>query len=109
MQLLQQRIRQFLIHSFLYYQLGETVISDAQYDMICQELQNLLSRHPEDQSEYRKIVEQSLGQEASGFSIKNYPPHIISSAIHLLYQSHYANSMKFSEYLDRMGYRAELF
>ena len=40
--LLQQRLRQFLVHSYLYYKLDESIISDTEYDRICMELRELL-------------------------------------------------------------------
>ena len=106
--LLQQRVRQFLVHSFLYYQLHDSVISDSKYDHLCQELQNLLQQYPDDVP-FRNIVEQTLGGEASGFSIKKYPPAIISAAFHLLYQHRYLNSLDFIEFVERFGYRHEFF
>jgi len=35
----QQKVRQYLVHSFLYYQLGESIISDMQYDQNCVEVE----------------------------------------------------------------------
>jgi len=40
----QQKVRQYLVHSFLYYQLGESIISDMQYDQICVEVETYLRR-----------------------------------------------------------------
>ncbi|MBF0287728.1 MAG: hypothetical protein HQM14_07900 [SAR324 cluster bacterium] len=105
--LLRQRIRQFLVHSFLYYQSGESVISDQEYDRICEELISLLKTQPDDSDPYLGIVK-DLGDEASGFSIKNYPPPIISSAMHLLYQENYANQISFPDFVARHGYQLEM-
>ena len=104
--LLQQRIFQFLVHSFLYYQLGESLISDQQYDTLCKELNTLLETSTE-QVPYLDLVRQ-LGPEASGFSIKKYPSPIISTAMHLLYQENYASRISFSDFVARHGYRFEL-
>jgi len=35
-------IRQFLVHSFLYYQLDESIISDENYDRICVQLKEVI-------------------------------------------------------------------
>jgi len=109
--LLQQRIFQFLVHSFLYYQLGESLISDQQYDTLCQELNTLLARSSEQTSSkaipYLDLV-QKLGAEASGFSIKKYPPAIISIALHLVYQENYASRISFADFVARHGYRFAL-
>ena len=103
--LLQQRVRQFLIHSFLYYHLGDSVISDTQYDRICQELAELLKEHPGLEVPYRELTEQTLGTEASGYTIRKFPPPIVSSALHLLYQARYRAHRPLPEFLSRQGYR----
>ncbi len=104
--LLQQQVRQFLVHSFLYYQLGESIISDSQYDHLCQSLQASLAQTPE-KVPYQDLVQQALGQEGSGFSIKKYPAPIITVALHLLYQAHNENQGDFEEFVIRHGYRLE--
>ncbi len=105
--LIRQKIRQFLIHSFLYYRLDDSIISDRQYDLLCKDLKRLLEEHPNSEVQYRELVEPLLGSEASGFSIRCYPPPIISSALHLLYQKRFQETMSFSEFLERNGYRLE--
>ncbi|MBF0349478.1 MAG: hypothetical protein HQM11_00510 [SAR324 cluster bacterium] len=103
--ILKQKIRQFLVHSFLYYQLSESVISDSEYDQLCVELGRMLQQSPEP-VEFRDLVESALGAEASGFTIRQYPPGIVSAAIHLLYQTRYKNStMRFPEFVERLGYQ----
>jgi len=93
-------IRQFLVHSFLYYHLDESIISDSEYDKIC--VQCLKSNH----HLYKDIIAKSLGTEGSGFAIKRkeYPPEIISSALHLLYQEKYKNIKTFDSFLKQFGY-----
>lgn len=105
--LLQQRIFQFLVHSFLYYKLGESLISDQQYDQICQELKSLLQSSPPSSVPYVPLVK-PLGEEASGFFIKKYPPSIISTALHLLYQANYVDHLSFPDFIERQGYRFAL-
>ena len=103
--LLQQRLRQFLVHSYLYYKLDESIISDTEYDRICMELRELLKKHPEADLHFRKIAEKALGDEASGYSIRQYPPSIISVSMHLLYQNNYRQQMSFTHFLERFGAR----
>ncbi|MEC7416868.1 MAG: hypothetical protein VX420_01480 [SAR324 cluster bacterium] len=103
--LLQQRVRQFLVHSFLYYHLGDSVISDAKYDRICQELGTLLEAHPQLEVPYRELTEQALGTEASGYTIRKFPPPIVSAALHLLYQARHRAHLSLTEFLARQGYR----
>ena len=53
------------------------------------------------------MAEPALGEEASGFSIRNYPTQIISTSLHLLYQLRYREQMPFKQFLERYGYRAQ--
>jgi hypothetical protein len=101
--LLQQRLRQFLVHSYLYYKLDESIISDIDYDRICMELKDLLKKNPDEDPPFRKFVEKYLGNEASGYSISQYPPTIISASMHLLYQHQYRQQMSFPHFLERFG------
>ena len=105
--LLRQKLNQFLVHSFIYYQLDESLIRDTQYDEICRELRELLQTHQEEKIPYRDVAEPVLGEEASGFSIRSYPPRIISTSLHLLYQFRYREQMPFTQFLERYGYRAQ--
>ena len=103
---MQQKIQQYLVHSFLYYRLDESLIEDQDYDQLCQELKDWLdSTQGIMESPFQNIVARSLAEEASGFSIRKYPAEIISTALHLLYQQRYKPKMSFNHFLDRLGYR----
>ena len=104
-ELIQQKIRQYLVHSFLYYQLDESIISDRIYDQICADVAKLISENLDNNSlPFHNLVKSSLTENASGFSINKYPPEIVSAALHLLYQSNYVDSMSFETFLARFGY-----
>ena len=104
-ELIQQKIRQYLVHSFLYYQLDESIISDRNYDQICTDVAKLISDNSDKNSlPFHDLVKSSLTENASGFSIGKYPPEIVSAALHLLYQSSYINTMSFKTFLTRFGY-----
>ena len=104
-ELIKQKIRQYLVHSFLYYQLDESIISDRHYAHICAEVAKLISDNSSKNSlPFHDLVKSSLTENASGFSISKYPPEIVSAALHLLYQANYANSMSFETFLERFGY-----
>jgi NAD-dependent DNA ligase len=106
--LLKRLTLQYLVHSFLYYQLGETLISDQQYDQLCQELNQQLSSAPEsEETPYRKLVEQALGPEASGYTLRQYPEPVVSAALHLLHQAQ-APERSFAQFCERLGYRLDL-
>ena len=101
----QQKVRQYLVHSFLYYQLGESIISDMQYDQICVEVETYLRTNSNSNSlPYYDIITKSLAEDASGFSIRKYPEEIVSTALHLLYQHNYRKPMNFVSFLSRFGY-----
>ena len=104
-ELIQQKIRQYLVHSFLYYQLDESIISDRHYDHICADVAKLISENSAKISlQFHDLVKSSLTENASGFSISNYPPEIVSAALHLLYQTSYIDSMSFETFLGRFGF-----
>ena len=105
--LLQQRLRQYLVHSYLYYKLDESIIDDIDYDRICMELKELLKKYPDEDTPFRKLAEKSLGNEASGYTIRHYPPSIISASMHLLYQQNYRKQMSFPDFLGRFGAKVE--
>ena len=105
--LLRQKLNQFLVHSYIYYQLDESLIRDTQYDEICRELRELLQIHQEEKIPYRDVAEHALSEEASGFSIRSYPPRIISTSLHLLYQLSCRDQIPFTQFLERYGYRAQ--
>ena len=100
-----QKIRQYLVHSFLYYQLDVSIISDRNYDQICADLAKLISDNSDKNSlPFLDLVKSSLDENSSGFSISKYPPEIVSAALHLLYQANYIDSMTFETFLARFGY-----
>ena len=104
-ELIRQKIRQYLVHSFLYYQLDESIISDQHYDEICFEVLQLMETDADAHLlPYHELVKTSLSDDASGFSIRKYPAEIISSAMHLLYQHNPVKSMSFDTFLSRFGY-----
>ena len=104
-ELILQKIRQYLVHSFLYYQLDVSIISDRNYDQICADLAKLISNNPnKNYSPFQDLVKSSLDENSSGFSINKYPPEIVSAALHLLYQTNYIGSMSFETFLARFGY-----
>tara|TARA_Y100000385_G_C12755925_1_gene493030 strand:+ start:320 stop:640 length:321 start_codon:yes stop_codon:yes gene_type:complete len=94
--------RMFLVHSYLYYQMNESVIDDTEYDMICDRLKKTKG------SDYYAcdLIDEHLESEASGYTIKrkDYPPEIISSAVHLLYQERFKDK-PFNEFLSMYGHK----
>jgi DNA ligase-like, N-terminal NAD+-binding domain len=105
--LLRRRARQFLVHSFLYYRLGESVLGDEAFDRIAEELRRLRAAHPQAALPYAELLEPALGPEGSGFLIRSYPPEIVGAAFKLLY-AHTRPDADFHEFVERRGYTADL-
>ena len=103
---LRQRALQFLVHCFLYYRLGEPVVSDTFFDRIAEELRQLRAEHPDADLPHAKLVDPALGPEGSGFSIRDYPPQVVTAAFKLLYASDDSDD-SFTDFVERRGYRAE--
>jgi len=104
---LRQRALQFLVHSFLYYKLGEPVISDLFFDQLTEELAHLRAQHPEEDMPYAEIIDPALGAEGTGFSIRTYPVPIVTAAFKLLYAMKSSEeSTDFFEFAERWGYQA---
>ena len=97
----------FLVHSFLYYQLGESILEDSEYDKLCVQLKKVIET--DKNIPHYDIIKNALGDEASGYSIptKAYPKEIISTALHLLYQERYKNKVSLKDFLKSYGYGAE--
>ena len=105
---LNRLIRQFLVQSFLYYRLDESLISDQQYDELAQGLRKSLASSDTDANlNFKEHLGSISSSEASGYFIRHYPAEIISTALHLLYQNRFKNLMPFSTFLARFGCRTE--
>ena len=105
-QLLERRARQFLLHSFLYYRLDESVLSDQGFDKISEELRELRGRYPHMALPHAELIEPALGPEASAFAIKDYPADVVTEAFRLLHAIS-APDEDFAEFVERRGYRVE--
>lgn len=86
-ELISRRRQQFLVHSYLYYILDDSLISDQMYDRICCELVQLQRQYPDIAAElpYHELCNQ-LDESASGSYIRDYPREIVSKALYLLRQ-----------------------
>jgi hypothetical protein len=102
-ELMLRRRRQFLVHSFLYYILDESIIDDNTYDRWCVELVDLQKKYPDIAKSlpYHDICIQ-LDESASGSYIKQYPPEIVSKAFHLLARE---KQQPLDELVARYGYQ----
>ena len=68
-ELIQRRRYQILVHSYLYYDLGETIISDYDFDIWSKELVDLQAQYPKE-SKDAKYYEEFIGFDgSSGFDL----------------------------------------
>ena len=104
-QRLKQQIYRFWVHSYIYYRLNEAIISDQEYDAICQDLDVEYKKLKHRKDSQLDQIAQHLGPEASGFNIKSYPSWVVSSASQLLYNAKYKSSMSFHDFVSRFGLR----
>jgi hypothetical protein len=98
--ILRRRVYQFLVHSYLYYELNESIIDDHQYDMICKELSELVEEFPEMEVPHIDLA-RGVGTSGSGFYIQNYPPNIITTAFRQLWYNRKENNPNFNENFEQ--------
>lgn len=81
---IQQRRYQMLIHSFIYYQLGDNLVSDHDFDRWAKELVELQEKYPEESRKARYYGEFMSFDGSSGFDLPYHYPEIQSIAYKLL-------------------------
>lgn len=111
LQNIQRLQQQFLVHSFLYYVLDESIISDADYDKVCHNMVMLMNEHSEVAAKLRfNHICRGCDEAGSGFYIDEYPPCIITSSLRCLYEHkriHHLTSEDFHVFVKRYGYSIE--
>ncbi|MEH7117241.1 hypothetical protein V7128_07440 [Neobacillus vireti] len=83
-ELMNRRERQLTVHSFLYYQLNESIISDHTFDLWSKELVDLMEQYPE---EFKQTVFYNDFKDfdgSSGFDLPYGNPNIQSIGYRLL-------------------------
>ncbi len=98
----QQLVDQYLFHSFLYYQLDESLVSDSQYDQLVNQLKNACPEIWEHELEFADLAQKGL--KSGAHTMTKYPSLIVSSAIQLIYYQKHVKIASFDEYLSRLGY-----
>lgn len=73
---IQQRRYQMLVHSYLYYQLNNSIVSDSDFDRWAKELVELTENHPEEARKTRYHEEFKNFDGSSGFDLPYNIPKI---------------------------------
>lgn len=106
-----QRRKQFLVHSFLFYELGETIVSDGDFDRWARELIDLQRDNPKIAAalpfhELTAALDSSVSAEAMGIRGNDYPLSIKSAALHVLHR-HKKSKSSFEAFAKKYGYMVE--
>lgn len=86
-ELIKRRRRQILVHSFIYYELNQNIISDAQWSAWAQELEDLQSKYP-DISDKTEFASDFKGfDHSTGANLRDAynKPNIVTLAFRLLH------------------------
>ena len=68
---IRQRRRQMLVHSYIYYELNENIVSDAQWAKWAKELQELQEKYPKESAEVEEY-EQFKDWDGSSGAFLNF-------------------------------------
>jgi len=79
-----RRERQLLVHSFLYYQLNENIISDHVFDLWSKELAKAIIEHPDIFSKSVYAAEFKNFDGSSGYDLPFHLPEIQNAGYRLL-------------------------
>jgi hypothetical protein len=107
---LRMKVLRFLVHSYLYYQLDESIISDHDYDYLCHSLSQLMEEFPDIEVPHIELA-RGVGKSGSGFYITDYPPNIVTTAFRQLWYHRKEKNPDFHEnfeqFIGRWGRRLE--
>ena len=81
---IKQRRLQLLIHSCIYYELNENIISDATWSKWAKELVDLQNKYPEESSHTPLFLEFKDFDGSTGMNLPITKPEVISKAKYLL-------------------------
>lgn len=83
-ELINRRRRQILVHSFLYYQLNENIISDHTFDKWSKELADLQKQYPEESKAGVYADEFKTFDGSSGYDLPYHYPEVQESGYKIL-------------------------
>ena len=67
----------YLIHSYLYYEKDEPIITDVEYDLICKTLEE---KWDQVKHRHKKLINKSSLNAGTGYYIKKYPEIVKGAA-----------------------------
>lgn len=79
-----RRQNQLLVHSFLYYQMNENIISDPTFDRWSKELADLIKDYPEEFKESHNYEGFKTFDGSTGYDLPFHTPFIQDRAVKLL-------------------------
>lgn len=79
-----RRRRQLLVHSILYYEMNENIITDAQWTKWAVELEEIQNKHPDIAAEGYHAEAFKNFEHSSGFNLPLNDPYAINKARQLL-------------------------
>lgn len=105
---IQQRQGQFLVHSFLFHELSESIIDDTTFDKWARTLYDMQKRYSDIAISTKyynltKNIGSDLSSEAMGLTRRDYPPNIVTTALRLLH-NHKNIDEPFNTFVERYGY-----
>ncbi|MCS0827428.1 hypothetical protein NX029_26290 [Cytobacillus firmus] len=83
-ELIERRRRQILCHSFLYYQLNESIIPDYTFDLWSKELVELQRKYPEEARAAVYAEEFKSFDGSSGYDLPYHYPEVQNTGYRIL-------------------------
>ena len=107
---IRQRRRQMLVHSYIYYELDDNIVSDAQWAKWAKELQELQEKYPKESAEVEEY-EQFKNWDGSSGAFLKFGENIKTVAKILLEQkncSEMSKSIHFVSNVEKKSQKSQL-
>lgn len=106
---IKQRRRQILVHSYIYYELNENIVSDATWSKWAKELQELQEKYPKEAAEVEE-AENFKDWDGSSGAFLNFGENIKTVAKILLEQKNCSNQHKnpiFAQNMQKTSFKSQ--
>jgi ribonucleotide reductase beta subunit family protein with ferritin-like domain len=81
---IKQRRFQMMVHSYIYYELDDNIISDAKWAEWAHELEDLQNNHPEESKDVKEYYKDFIGWDGSSGAFLKFDDRIKKTAKRLL-------------------------